>query len=111
MAHHVAGQNEKSIGIELVNIGRYPDWFNSDSQVMHEAYPDVQIDALISLLEHLTAAFPGLHSIAAHEDLDRREVAATDNPDELVRRKMDPGPLFPWDVVLGATRLARLNRP
>lgn len=109
MAHHVAGHNENSIGIELVNLGRYPDWFNSDSQVMHETYPEVQIAALISLLDHLAGAFPGLCSIAAHEDLDRRQVAATNNPNELVRRKMDPGPLFPWDSVLAAISLRRHN--
>jgi len=64
---------------------------------------------LISLLDHLAGAFPGLCSIAAHEDLDRRQVAATNNPNELVRRKMDPGPLFPWDSVLAAISLRRHN--
>ncbi|MCK5307450.1 MAG: N-acetylmuramoyl-L-alanine amidase, partial [Zetaproteobacteria bacterium] len=29
IAHHVRGHNPLSIGIELINNGRYPDWFHS----------------------------------------------------------------------------------
>ena len=30
-AHHVRGFNRQSVGIELVNSGRYPDWLDSRS--------------------------------------------------------------------------------
>ena len=109
MAHHVAGHNEKTIGIELVNLGRYPDWFHSDCQEMQEAYPRAQIDALVLLLQGLVEEFPSLSEIAGHEDLDRREVPADDDSGVLVQRKMDPGPMFPWSQVLDMTRLARLT--
>ncbi|HET9819937.1 MAG TPA: N-acetylmuramoyl-L-alanine amidase, partial [Rhodanobacteraceae bacterium] len=36
MAHHTRGYNERSIGIELVNRGRHPDWFDSRRQLMTE---------------------------------------------------------------------------
>ena len=36
IAHHVRGFNPKSIGIELVKNGRYPDWFQSTHQHMTE---------------------------------------------------------------------------
>jgi N-acetylmuramoyl-L-alanine amidase len=36
IAHHVRGFNERSLGIELDNIGRYPEWFDSRKQVMAE---------------------------------------------------------------------------
>jgi N-acetylmuramoyl-L-alanine amidase len=107
MAHHVAGHNENSIGIELVNLGRYPNWLHSDSQTMTEVYPETQINSLILLLNHLVKRFPTLTDIAGHADLDRRMVPATDNPDLIVTRKMDPGPVFPWDSVLDMVTLTR----
>jgi hypothetical protein len=39
VAHHVRGHNAHSVGIELVNRGRYPDWLASGSQQMDEPYP------------------------------------------------------------------------
>ncbi|MGH8156187.1 MAG: N-acetylmuramoyl-L-alanine amidase, partial [Rhodanobacteraceae bacterium] len=45
IAHHVRGHNERSIGIELVNTGRYPDWFDSSGQTMREPYPPEQVAA------------------------------------------------------------------
>ncbi|MFT4198184.1 MAG: N-acetylmuramoyl-L-alanine amidase [Pseudoxanthomonas sp.] len=63
--------NSVSIGIELDNTG-------------YEPFPDVQIDQLIVLLNDLTAR---LHiprtQVIGHEDL-------------APGRKIDPGPLFPW---------------
>src|SRR3546814_7627487 len=44
VAHHVRGYNPRSIGIELVNAGRWPHWLDSRHQAMEEAYPDAQID-------------------------------------------------------------------
>lgn len=103
VAHHVRGHNPRSIGIELVNLGRYPHWLDSRHQAMAEPYPDAQLDALEALLRHLRAAFPNLRRIAGHEELDTDEVPATDDPALRVRRKRDPGVMFPWDRVLAAT--------
>ena len=109
VAHHTRGYNARSIGIELVNTGRYPDWLDSRRQAMDEAYPPVQVDALTALLQQLQAMVPGLEWIAGHEDLDTDEVAASDDPACMVRRKRDPGPLFPWRDVLAAVSLRRLS--
>ncbi|MFT3756109.1 MAG: N-acetylmuramoyl-L-alanine amidase [Pseudoxanthomonas sp.] len=111
IAHHVRGHNERAIGIELVNTGRYPDWLASNHQAMDEAYPDAQIESLVALLHGLQSRIPTLRFIAGHEDLDRDEVPASDNPALKVRRKLDPGPLFPWQQVLHEVALERLAAP
>jgi N-acetylmuramoyl-L-alanine amidase len=108
VAHHVRGYNPHSIGIELVNTGRYPDWFDSRRQAMTEPYPLAQIAALKALLAQLRAEFPALHRIAGHEDLDTARVPASDDPALDVPRKRDPGPLFPWDEVLADAGLERV---
>ncbi|MGH8146933.1 MAG: N-acetylmuramoyl-L-alanine amidase [Rhodanobacteraceae bacterium] len=107
-AHHVRGYNERSIGIELVNTGRYPDWFDSRMQVMAEPYPDAQIDALLALLAHLRATLPKLRCIAGHEDLDTGTIPASDDASLSIRRKLDPGPMFPWQQIMAACGLRRL---
>lgn len=108
IAHHVRGHNPRSIGIELVNIGRYPDWLDSRRQAMREPYPDAQVDALLDLLQRLRGELPGLRLVAGHEDLDSEEVAASDDPTLRVRRKRDPGPMFPWASIHPACGLQRL---
>jgi len=108
IAHHTRGYNPRSIGIELVNTGRYPHWLDSRQQAMDEAYPEAQIEALIALLNELKARIPSLALIAGHEDLDLDEVEASDDPALKVRRKRDPGPQFPWPQVLDAIPLERL---
>lgn len=100
IAHHVRGFNQRSLGIELVNRGRYPHWLNANSQTMTEAYTEEQISSLIHLLNFLCAANGGLRWITGHEQLDTDKVPATDNPRLQVYRKRDPGPLFPWEEVL-----------
>ena len=107
IAHHTRGWNPTSIGIELVNSGRYPDWLHSQHQQMTEPYPQAQIDALMDLIADLRQRCPQLVEIAGHEDLDQTEVEATDDPAIRVRRKRDPGPLFPWTEVLAASGLKR----
>lgn len=102
IANHVRGHNRDSVGIELVNLGRYPDWYHSQRQAMTEPYPDAQIDALVQLLGHLVARLPNLARIVGHEDLDIERVPASDDPTRSVRRKLDPGPLFPWPRVQAA---------
>jgi len=108
VAHHVRGYNLRSVGIELVNTGRYPHWLSTGSQTMQEPYTDAQIASLDALLADLQRELPSLRFIAGHEDLDTACEPASDDPEVLVHRKMDPGPLFPWDAVLRGTPLQRL---
>ena len=110
VAHHVRGHNPESIGIELVNRGRYPHWFRSDHQQLTESYPDVQIGALATLLNDLAAQLPGLQQLAGHADLDTDLQPAQDNPEIMIRRKLDPGPLFPWSRLLSEVPLNRLSQ-
>ena len=109
VAHHVRGYNPQSIGIELINKGRYPDWFQSSGQQMTEPYPTVQIKALAALLNHLVEQLPGLTGIARHEDLDTGMLPAEDKPDTMIRRKLDPGPCFPWSEFMNKISLNRLT--
>jgi len=109
IANHVRGYNTRSVGIELVNTGRYPYWRDSKHQAMTDPYPQAQIDALIALLKELQKELPNLHYIAGHEDLDRDKETAFDDPNILVARKLDPGPLFPWPEVMRQVRLERLE--
>ncbi len=109
VAHHTRGYNPRSVGIELVNSGRFPDWLDSRRQIMCEPYPPAQIDALLCLLALLKSELPELRFIAGHEDLDRGRVASSDAPGVDVFRKRDPGPRFPWTDVLGHSGLARLK--
>lgn len=107
VAHHTRGYNERAIGIELSNRGRWPDWLDSRHQAFTEPYTEAQIERLLALLLHLRTQHPSLRWIAGHEDLDTSEVAASDDATASVRRKRDPGPLFPWSR-LEASGLARL---
>jgi N-acetylmuramoyl-L-alanine amidase len=109
VANHTRGHNARSVGIELVNRGRYPDWLRSDNQVMSEPYPEAQIAALLVLLRALRAELPNLRLIGGHEDLDLALVPASDRPEVMVPRKRDPGVMFPWDRVLGAVALERFR--
>ena len=109
IAHHVAGMNDHSVGVELVNRGRWPDWFHSAHQVPTEAYPPPQIDALVALIEWLRTQCLELRQIAGHEDLDRRQLVSADDPEIRIPRKIDPGPLFPWEQLLARVDLHRLS--
>jgi N-acetylmuramoyl-L-alanine amidase len=111
IAHHTRGYNARSIGIELVNTGRWPHWLDSRHQAMDEAYTEAQLEALAALLQQLRGELPSLRFIAGHEDLDTTEVEASDDPSMKVRRKRDPGPLFPWPRVLAACGLERIGIP
>jgi len=109
IAHHARGYNERSVGIELVNSGRYPDWFDSEQQNLTEPYSEEQVLGLIRLVHSLQTTLPALCWIAGHDGLDQSRVAASDDPHRTVRRKVDPGPLFPWTRVLGRTTLQRFD--
>jgi N-acetylmuramoyl-L-alanine amidase len=107
-ANHTRGYNPRSVGIELVNNGRYPDWMDSRRQVMSEPYPEAQVAALLGLLAMLRNELPNLRWIAGHEQLDTAMVPASDDPALQVHRKRDPGPMFPWPHVLAQSRLEPL---
>ncbi|MFC5740750.1 N-acetylmuramoyl-L-alanine amidase [Dyella tabacisoli] len=111
VANHVRGHNANSIGIELVNLGRYPHWWDSGQQTMTEPYTPAQIAALRALLAQLRHDFPKLRYIAGHEDLDTVRMPASDDPTREVARKLDPGPLFPWTEVLAGSGLERIDSP
>lgn len=107
VAHHVRGFNRKSVGIELVNRGRWPDWLHSRRQEWPEDYSEAQIGALGELLQDLKVRLPNLAYIAGHDELDTDLVDASDNPAIKVRRKVDPGPLFPWEAIEATVDLKR----
>jgi len=109
IANHVRGWNPRSIGVEIVNSGRFPHWYDSRRQSMDAPYTEAQISALLGLLAHLRERFPALRFIAGHEDLDTARVEASDDPSLTVWRKRDPGPLFPWSRVLEACGLERMK--
>lgn len=100
IAHHVVGHNRNSIGIEIVNRGRYPDWYAVASQTPTEDYTPEQMECVRELLRDLKARYPSLTQIARHSDLDVQMIAASDDPSAFVRRKIDPGPRFPWDEIV-----------
>ena len=107
IANHTSGWNSKTIGIELINRGRYPNWYHSDHQKMQEPYPPAQIDALILLVNELKSRYPSIKYTQGHEELDTRMIPAENNPDKEVPRKMDPGPYFPWDQFIEAVDLKK----
>lgn len=111
IAHHVRDHNVDSLGIELVNRGRWPDWYDSRRQSPTEPYPERQIDALITLLRGLRADLPSLSVVLGHDDLDTTAIPASDDAGILIRRKIDPGPLFPWPQVISATGLNHPSHP
>jgi N-acetylmuramoyl-L-alanine amidase len=99
VASHVRGYNTPSIGIELVNRGRHPRHFDSRSQTPEERFTAEQIKALKRVLRGLLGDFSRLGELVRHSDLDQERVPATDDGSRLVRRRIDPGPLFPWAEV------------
>lgn len=103
--------NNRSIGIELENLGRLhpgpphgPIWVAEDGAIARgpvqvwrdptkqawEDFPPDQINALGTLLRQLMTEFPqlarGPHRFVGHSTVDPS-------------RRIDPGPAFPWDRV------------
>jgi N-acetylmuramoyl-L-alanine amidase len=109
VANHTHGWNARSLGIEMFNLGRYPHWGDSRHQAFTAPYTKQQIAALLALLHRLRRDIPSLRHIAGHEDLDTRLEPARDDPDILLRRRQDPGPLFPWNEIVPAAGLARFR--
>ena len=106
IAHHVRGHNADSIGIELVHTGRWPDWYASEAQAWDDDWPEPQIEALLALIGELRRALPSLRFAVGHHRPDTPMVAARDDPAVEVRRRLDPGPGFPWQRLFEATGLA-----
>ena len=100
VARHVIGFNPGSIGIEVVNRGRYPNWFHSNHQTCTEPYTGEQIESVQRLLRLLKMRYPQIQKIVRHSDLDTNWIPAEDDPSVQIRRKVDPGQLFPWDDVV-----------
>lgn len=109
VANHVKGYNERSIGIEIVNTGRYPDWYTVASQNNVEYFAPEQIEAVIKLVNMLSWKYPSIKAIAGHEDLDLSMMSASDDPQKSIRRKVDPGRLFPWQKLLSEIDLERIK--
>jgi|TARA_R110002096_G_scaffold416576_3_gene619733 N-acetylmuramoyl-L-alanine amidase len=107
IANHTSGWNSRTLSIELVNLGRYPNWYHSDHQKMQETYPPAQIDALILLVKELKSRYPSIEFTQGHEDLDTRFMPSDNDPEIEVARKMDPGPYFPWAQFLEAVDLKK----
>ncbi len=107
VANHTFRYNPRSIGIELVNLGRYPNWNDTRHQTMTEPYTAAQIESLLALLKQLRNTYPNLRWIAGHDVLDQRKEASSDKPDLLLPRRLDPGPMFPWNEVIAASGLQR----
>lgn len=73
--------NSSSIGVEIVN----PGWTRGpDGAMRWHPYPDWQIDAMIALVRDLAER----HGVKPENIVGHSDIAP--------RRKMDPGPLFPW---------------
>ncbi len=109
VAQHTYGYNPRSIGIEIANVGRYPYWGDSRHQAFTVPYTKAQIDALLALLRQLRTDIPSLRYISGHEDLDRRLEPASDDPEIMLPRRQDPGPLFPWDEIVPVAGLQRIK--
>lgn len=84
VAVHAIGRNDSSIGIELINAGDGVD-----------AFPKPQIDALARLVHAIRQRWSvPLIEVKGHADIDHTTFRCAGRN---VRRKQDPGPLFPWD--------------
>ena len=99
VARHVIGYNQNSLGIEVVNLGRFPNWFHATHQTCTEPYTVEQVDSVQKLLRLLKGSYPQIRRIARHSDLDTNWIPADDDPLVQIRRKVDPGPMFPWDQI------------
>ncbi len=86
LAHHVFRYSPRSIAIELVNDGDGKDPF-----------PEPQLAALVALLQPMLQRH-GLRAsaIVRHSDLDTAMMPCA----PAQRRKVDPGPAFPYEQVL-----------
>jgi N-acetylmuramoyl-L-alanine amidase len=99
VANHARGHNTPSIGIELINTGRYPNHFDSRHQEPDEVFPEPQVHALTLVLTALKKQCQNLAGLVRHSDIDQALVPSSDDANRKVRRRIDPGPQFPWEEV------------
>lgn len=86
IGHHVIGFSERSIAIELVNHG--------DGS---EPFPQEQLGVLVKLLRDITKRYDiPRANVVRHSDLDTSMLPCARDQ----RRKIDPGPAFPYERVL-----------
>lgn len=98
IAIHAVNHNDQAIGIELINAG--------DGR---EPYPEAQVRAVTKLIREIQARWRiPLAQVKGHEEVDRSQFACGGRQ---VRRKQDPGPLFPWNRVKAELRIAEGNPP
>jgi N-acetylmuramoyl-L-alanine amidase len=67
------------------------------------------MEGLIDLINHLHRTIPSLKHIAGHEDLDTSMMPASNDDKQQVRRKIDPGPLFPWQYIMNNIQLINIG--
>ena len=162
-AWHAAGANDRSIGIEIANIGAFADpaelatWYKRDNDGVRIAVPEelrghlaedavfrprqdepvhgrVQEQALLQydfteaqyrslekLLVTLCRVLPRIHARVPRDANGEVLGCAFDSDAELhafeglvghshvTKRKIDPGPAFDWDRVVGALRAAGVS--
>jgi len=86
VANHVFHFNERSIAVELINDGDGVDPF-----------PEPQLAALVKLLRDIKQRYRIVRNgIKRHSDLDHLMLPC----DKTRRRKVDPGPAFPYESIL-----------
>lgn len=95
--------NMRSIGIEIVNAGWLTGGPNPYGHARHrnpasrstkwESYSDKQLDAVRSLVGWCVQQVPTLKLVTGHEDVTNRYTLGKTGG------KLDPGPLFPWNIV------------
>lgn len=86
VAHHVLTRSGRSIGIELINDGDGRD-----------AFPEPQLSRLVNLLRDIAHRHGITQAgIKRHSDLDHTVLPC----DKTERRKVDPGPAFPYESIL-----------
>jgi len=107
IANHASGWNKKTLSVELINTGRYPNATHTEYQNWPDDYPVAQIDALISLMVLFKRRYPTIKYIQGHGDVDQRLIPSSNDPDIEVHRRIDPGTTFPWDDVINRIDLIK----
>lgn len=79
--------NANAVGIEIVNPGYITP---RQGQQQWAPYPDAQVQKTIALIKDIVAR----HGIAPENVVGHSDIAP--------QRKVDPGPLFPWDALARA---------
>jgi N-acetylmuramoyl-L-alanine amidase len=93
VAYHAIGHNEGSVGIEMINRG--------DGR---EQFPEAQVAAMVGLVAGIMRRHGlGVAQVKRHSDVDPSTIQCAG---QMVRRKQDPGPAFPWDRFLVSLVLA-----